>query len=85
MSDPTLPRTPQADAAFDAWWPRHAVRHNSRSPVAAREAFTAGWNAGQQRIREHILNRCRQLEPFADKATIAELRILAEELGATNA
>ena len=37
----------EADAAFAAWWPSHAVRHNSRSPVAAREAFQAGWDAAQ--------------------------------------
>lgn len=42
MDDPT------ASEAFDAWWPTHAVRHNSRSPVAAREAFMAGWRASRE-------------------------------------
>ena len=37
----------------------------------------------REAIREHILNRSRQLEPIADKATITELQILAEELGWT--
>jgi hypothetical protein len=60
-----------AHAAFDAWWPQHAVRHNSRSPRAAREAFDAGWMAAAQataderdRIREHLLG----LVVFYDEA-----------------
>ena len=53
--DPTPEATAaQSDAAFDAWWPRHAVRHNSRSPVAAREAFTAGWEAAALHLRDRV-------------------------------
>jgi hypothetical protein len=49
-----------------------------------REAGAAQATAAErERNREHILNRARQLEPLADKATITELRILAEELGWT--
>lgn len=49
MTDSTVPAEDAIQAAFDAWWPRHAVRHNSRSPKAAREAFDAGWQAAAER------------------------------------
>lgn len=45
---------PDPDTAFKAWWPRQAVRHNSRSPVAAREAFDAGFEAGRAAERQRI-------------------------------
>jgi hypothetical protein len=52
-----------ADEAFGAWWPRHAVRHNGRSPVAARAAFDVGWQAGAAAERERLLTALREFLP----------------------
>lgn len=74
--------------AFDAWWPAQAARHNSRSPVAAREAFVAGWQAALAQVRDGasdydsdmvLVDRVDVADPVVARLSVSDADRLAQE------
>lgn len=78
----------QAAAAGPRW---HCTRDHVTVPCGEcdpcrrdhADAFLAGREAERERIREHILNRVRQLAAPQNRPAVLELEVIASELGWT--